>query len=136
LNNKPTIPTKTSDLTNDSGYIVKPDLSANGHTYVDLGLPSGALWAPTNLGASSETDSGTQYTYGSSHTTLYWYEDPANIALGGHWRVPTDNYWAELALYTDHEYFSDYNNTGIACIKYTNKNDSTKYIIVPEVDPL
>ena len=62
----PTIPTKTSDLTNDSGYIPKPNLNANGHTYVDLDLPSGTLWATTNIGASSETDSGLYFQWGDT----------------------------------------------------------------------
>lgn len=62
----PTVPTKISDLTNDSGYIPKPDLNANGHAYVDLDLPSGTLWATMNIGASSETDSGLYFQWGDT----------------------------------------------------------------------
>ena len=32
--------------------------NANGHEYVDLGLPSGTLWATMNVGATSAVDYG------------------------------------------------------------------------------
>lgn len=32
--------------------------SINGHDYVDLGLPSGNLWATENIGSTSPTDYG------------------------------------------------------------------------------
>jgi hypothetical protein len=37
-------------------------IDANSHTYVDLGLPSGTLWADKNIGASSITDTGNVYS--------------------------------------------------------------------------
>ncbi len=36
----------------------------NGHTFIDLGLPSGLLWATTNVGATSATDYGKYYAWG------------------------------------------------------------------------
>ena len=36
----------------------------NGHAYVDLGLPSGTLWATMNVGANSETDKGLYFQWG------------------------------------------------------------------------
>ena len=36
----------------------------NGHKYVDLGLPSGALWATCNVGASSPEEAGGYYAWG------------------------------------------------------------------------
>ncbi len=38
----------------------------NGHKYVDLGLPSGLLWATCNLGAESITDYGDSYAWGET----------------------------------------------------------------------
>ena len=38
----------------------------NGHEYVDLGLPSGTLWATTNVGATSETDYGGYFAWGET----------------------------------------------------------------------
>lgn len=38
-------------------------LEKNGHEYVDLGLPSGTLWATQNLGADSEYDAGDYFAW-------------------------------------------------------------------------
>lgn len=38
----------------------------NGHEYVDLGLPSGTLWATCNVGASKETSKGNYYAWGET----------------------------------------------------------------------
>ena len=38
----------------------------NGHAYVDLGLPSGTLWATMNFGANSETDYGLYFAWGET----------------------------------------------------------------------
>ena len=36
----------------------------NGHSYIDLGLPSGTLWATCNVGASKPTQSGLYFQWG------------------------------------------------------------------------
>lgn len=36
------------------------------HEYIDLGLPSGTLWATMNIGASSITDTGLYYQWGDT----------------------------------------------------------------------
>ena len=41
-------------------------VNANGHSYVDLGLPSGTLWAKRNVGETSETDYGDYFMWGST----------------------------------------------------------------------
>jgi len=38
----------------------------SGHDYVDLGLPSGNLWATNNVGAKSPTDYGSYYAWGET----------------------------------------------------------------------
>lgn len=38
----------------------------NGYSYVDLGLPSGTLWATMNVGAQSETDHGLYFAWGET----------------------------------------------------------------------
>lgn len=38
----------------------------NGHDYVDLGLPSGTLWATKNVGANNITDSGLYFSWGGT----------------------------------------------------------------------
>ena len=42
--------------------------SANGHEYVDLGLPSGTLWATCNVGASKPEGYGNYYAWGDIET--------------------------------------------------------------------
>lgn len=41
-----------------------PDGDANGYNYVDLGLPSGTLWAMHNLGAEDPSDYGDYFAWG------------------------------------------------------------------------
>ena len=42
--------------------------SANGHEWVDLGLPSGTLWATCNVGASKPEGYGDYYAWGETST--------------------------------------------------------------------
>ena len=42
--------------------------SAGGHEYVDLGLPSGTLWATCNVGASKPEDYGSYFAWGETST--------------------------------------------------------------------
>ena len=47
---------------NENGYVIE----ANGHDYVDLGLPSGTLWATCNVGAENPEDYGDYYAWGET----------------------------------------------------------------------
>lgn len=42
------------------------EIDANGHEYVDLGLPSGTLWATCNVGASKPGDYGLFFSWGDN----------------------------------------------------------------------
>ena len=44
------------------------------HDYVDLGLPSGTLWATYNVGASAPTEAGELFAWGETEPkcTYYW----------------------------------------------------------------
>ena len=47
----------------------------DGHEYIDLGLPSGTLWATTNIGAETPEDYGNYYAWGETEPTNtigYW----------------------------------------------------------------
>ena len=48
----------------DSFVTYNKDKGNNGHAYVDLGLPSGTLWATMNIGANSESDFGDYFAWG------------------------------------------------------------------------
>lgn len=39
-------------------------INANGHEYVDLGLPSGTLWETCNVGANSPEEYGDYFAWG------------------------------------------------------------------------
>lgn len=110
-----------------------------GGVKVDLGLPSGLLWAAGNLGAKKETDSGlfyawgetTGYENGSGHVfdkanytasaisaDLTLIQDAANVRLGGNWRMPTKEDNLELCANCFAEWTSDYKGTGKAGVIY------------------
>ena len=80
---------------------------------VDLGLPSGTLWADRNVGANSPTAYGGLYRYGAPHTRLDGSNsevsslpnivgtnfDAAMVNLGADWRLPTKEQAKELLQY-------------------------------------
>ena len=91
----------------------------NGHKFIDLGLPSGLLWAKTNIGAEKPADDGNYYAWGetstkstyssdtyfdSNHTiysfngktTLEKQDDAACVNWGDSCRMPTSNEFAKL----------------------------------------
>jgi len=45
---------------------IKPLQYLEGHEYVDLGLPSGTLWATTNVGATKPEDYGLYFAWGET----------------------------------------------------------------------
>lgn len=52
-----------SEETDDSTHHI---IDYNGHEYVNLGLPSGTLWAKCNVGAEKESDYGGYYQWGGT----------------------------------------------------------------------
>ena len=99
----------------------------NGHEYVDLGLPSGTLWATCNVGASTPEEAGCYYAWGETtgscegKTNFYYgnykyynddytkYNDTDNLSIleasddaatvnwGGNWCTPTRTQFTELS---------------------------------------
>ena len=45
---------------------MEKNINNNGYDYVDLGLPSGTLWATMNVGASKPTDYGLYFQWGDT----------------------------------------------------------------------
>lgn len=98
----------------------------NGHEYVDLGLPSGLLWATCNVGATKPEKYGNYYAWGETmvggdyykwrdyknsvyadygmtkynttdgKTVLDLEDDAAHVNWGEAWRMPTDVEFDEL----------------------------------------
>ena len=62
----------------------------NGHEFVDLGLPSGLLWAKTNIGASFSSDDGDYFAWGETASKSYYNIDSYKWAdYNGHY------YWTK-----------------------------------------
>ena len=101
---------------------MKKKIDCSWHKYVDLGLPSGLLWATCNIGASEPWESGLYFSWGNvdGHGNEPRYDfnnvvyqatpgaaltdnipvdakyDAARANLGGGWRMPTKDEFQEL----------------------------------------
>ncbi|MCH5240264.1 MAG: hypothetical protein J1F38_08565 [Muribaculaceae bacterium] len=91
--------------------------SISGKTGIDLGLPSGTLWATRNVGAANDKEFGEYYSWGSTTEKIIRpKENEGNIGLntdisgngrydaakynwGGPWRIPTKEEMEELVKY-------------------------------------
>lgn len=94
----------------------------DNHEYVDLGLPSGTLWATCNIGASSPEEYGDYFAWGevrpkdeyTQENYIYAVNDPysgndvaileddaAHVQWGGDWRMPTSSQIQELVEHLD-----------------------------------
>ena len=100
--------------------------SASAPIAVDLGLPSGRLWADRNIGASSPEDVGLYFSWGNTDGHVFGtdynfcedYEntpgskltgdidaenDAATVNMGAPWRLPTSDDFQELCDNCTHE---------------------------------
>ncbi len=77
-----------------------PGGELNGHEYVDLGLPSGTLWATCNVGASSPADYGDYFVWGetvpktsdnlSTYKWSYWSESAVHYVIYTKYNTKSD----------------------------------------------
>lgn len=105
--------------------------SFNGHEYVDLGLPSGTLWATCNVGADNPENYGDYFAWGETepktafnydnykyydgHNEITKYnstdglitlepsDDAATINWGAGWKTPSLEQWQELSNNTTYK---------------------------------
>ena len=66
----------------DSITFVEPSIT-DGHEWVDLGLPSGTLWARTNIGADTAEDYGDYFAWGETETKENYSWDTYAYMQGG-----------------------------------------------------
>lgn len=97
--------------------------TTGGHAWVDMGLPSGTLWATCNIGATSPEQPGGHYAWGEVATKSSYTEsnskthdqdvweisndkssDVAAAKWGNGWRMPTNVEFAELLRYSNAKY--------------------------------
>ena len=123
----------------------------NGHEFVDLGLPSGLLWATCNVGATSPEQAGLYFAWGetvgfsadqvedgersfssseyssgpaaSISTDLTLEQDAAHIYMGGKWRMPTKAEFEELFSNTTQTWTLDYNGTAVVGHIFVSKSN-------------
>ena len=60
----------------------------NGYAYVDLGLPSGLLWATCNVGANHPEDYGFYFAWGETTPKDYYDWNTYQYANGTSWEDP------------------------------------------------
>ena len=128
----------------------------NGHAYVDLGLPSGLLWATCNVGANAPEEYGDYFAWGKTSTNenyigqycptyeLSYHElfsqgyinskghlkaqyDAATANWGGDWRMPTYNELDELIKECTWTWTTQNGVNGYKVTSKTNDN----YIFLP-----
>ena len=117
----------------------------NGHEYVDLGLPSGTLWATCNVGATSPEKTGLYFAFGettgftaeqvekgvrkfdsASYTApsvsgnLTLEQDAAHVNLGGNWLMPKQEDFEELITNCAKKWVGDYKGTGVSGRLFTS----------------
>ena len=126
---------------------------ANGHEYVDLGLPSGLKWATCNVGANKPEDYGDYFAWGElkpkQEYTVQTYEhyrsflginmkmvflgeisgntqyDTARAKWGGKWRIPTK---AELQELCDKCTWIWMSQNGVEGYKVTGPNGNSIFL--------
>ena len=112
---------------------------------VDLGLPSGTLWAKYNVGATSETEYGNYYQYGKGaaqyaatsgdsdysgiENPLATSADTAAQTWGSSWHMPTSAQCQELFDNTTYQWIDNFNDSGVNGGKFTAQNGN--YIFIP-----
>lgn len=116
-------------------------------SYVDLGLPSGTLWATCNVGAKNPWESGDYFAWGETEARtvceeeLYTYQDSpseldsqhdaATVNMGSEWKMPTYKQWAELRDNCEWEYTTNYNGTGVTGFLVYGVDSRSKFIFLP-----
>lgn len=126
----------------------------NGHVWVDLGLPSGALWATCNVGATTPADYGDLFAWAETTTKEEYYfgtykyvddhgsvtkynksdfidmlqpvDDAATASWGYGWRTPQEEEMRELIDNCAHEWTAQ---NGVNGIIFKAKNG--KQIFLP-----
>lgn len=133
---------------NQNGYILNCNSSEAtqiSREYVDLGLPSGTLWAKCNIGANFYYQRGYSFAWGETttiSTTYKWQkgtsytkynktdmleeleseDDAANVLWGEGWYIPTKAQFEELKKECK---ISSHTENGIPGYTVTGKNENS-----------
>ncbi len=138
----------------NNGYVTyKPTVAIfSNYSYIDLGLPSGTVWATMNLGATKPEDFGDYYAWGEFETKSdftwsnykYGYDedhqtkynkvdgkiilededDAAIVIWGGGWQMPTEIQFLELLSNTTIEKVY----SGVKGIRFTGATGNSIFL--------
>lgn len=67
------------------------DETASDYDFVDLGLPSGTLWATCNVGANSPEEVGDYFAWGETEPKSNYTEDNYTFSIGEATQLPEKN---------------------------------------------
>ena len=142
-----------SQLTVNNATSQSQSQSKGKHEYVDLGLPSGTLWATCNVGAANPWDYGDYFAWGETTTksTYEWSnykhgngsdydvskkyngndhkatldpsDDAATANWGSDWCIPTQAQFQELYDNCTNEWTTDYKGKGVAGRVFMSKKN-------------
>ena len=123
-------------------------------TPVDLGLPSGTLWAAGNIGAEQPWETGKYFAWGETigytednvssgkrsfnsagYTAsiisgdLTLEQDAARANLGGNWQMPTTDYYQELIDNCIYSFYSNYRGMGVTCAVFKSMVNGNELVI-------
>ncbi len=135
--------TITCRATDGSGVYAECEVTVHGHNYVDLGLPSGTLWAECNIGAENPSEYGDYFAWGEKEprtsfsseqynnvdvTELTGDLDAATYNWGEEWQIPNDGQFNELfnEAYTTYTWTT---HAGINGYKITSKSNGNSIFL-------
>ena len=127
---------------------MKLKINCNWHKFVDLGLPSGLLWATCNIGAKEPWENGLYFSWGNvdGNKNGFGYDfseseyaatpgaalissivfnakcDAARANIGGSWRTPTKDEIQELQYYCTKDWTTQNGVAGMMFVSRVNSN--------------
>lgn len=142
-------------VVNGEKFLHKPESAERAP--VDLGLPSGTLWAAGNIGTELPWETGKYFAWGetigytdadvtagvrafskdvynagsaaSISADLTLEQDAARANLGGNWQMPTAEYYQELIDNCIYSFHSNYGGTGVACAVFKSMVNCNELVI-------
>ena len=142
-------------VVNGEKFLHKPESAERAP--VDLGLPSGTLWAAGNIGTELPWETGKYFAWGetvgytgeqvtsgvrvfdeasynagsaaSISADLTLEQDAARANLGGNWQMPTADYYQELIDNCTYSFQSNYGGSGVTCAVFKSMVNGNELVI-------